>query len=124
MGIENVTVELLDGGGTVIATTTTDATGFYEFTGLTPGDYQVEFTTPSGFVLSPRQQGGDTAIDSDGADTAAAANCRLFLPGCCWATRGSSCRPGKPALLTMAPVVITRLVKKRCLACWPRWKPG
>ena len=28
----------------VIATTTTDADGFYEFTGLSPDDYTVEFT--------------------------------------------------------------------------------
>ena len=41
-GIENITVSLLDDMGNVIATTTTDATGFYEFTGLVPGTYTVE----------------------------------------------------------------------------------
>jgi hypothetical protein len=34
-GIENVTVTLQDDNGNTLATTTTDATGFYEFTNLT-----------------------------------------------------------------------------------------
>ena len=33
-GIENVTVTLQDDNGNTLSTTTTDATGFYEFTGL------------------------------------------------------------------------------------------
>ena len=47
-GIEGVTVTLTgtegDGDG-VTLTTVTDATGFYEFTGLVPGDYTVTFPT-------------------------------------------------------------------------------
>ncbi|MBK9462537.1 MAG: carboxypeptidase regulatory-like domain-containing protein [Sphingobacteriales bacterium] len=35
-GVDGVTVTLYDGNGAVVATTTTDATGAYEFTGLTP----------------------------------------------------------------------------------------
>ena len=41
-GIENVTVSLLDGNGSVIDTMVTDATGFYLFTDLLPGDYTVQ----------------------------------------------------------------------------------
>jgi len=40
-GIPGVVVELLDGNGNVVATTTTDANGEYLFTGLVPGDYTV-----------------------------------------------------------------------------------
>ena len=82
MGINGATVTLLadtDGDGEiddVVATTTTGddpdtpetEQGYYEFTGLAPGvEYQVQFTTPDGFdAVSPRQEGGDSAIDSDG----------------------------------------------------------
>jgi protocatechuate 3,4-dioxygenase beta subunit len=76
-GIAGVTVNLTrdkngDGDvsdiGEILATTTTDSTGFYQFKGLTPGlDYQVQFIQPNGFnAVSPRQQGGNAAKDSDG----------------------------------------------------------
>ena len=71
-GIAGVEVKLLadtDADGAIddlVATTTTDATGFYDFTGLTPGDYKVMFTQPTGFDgVSPFQVGGDSAVDSD-----------------------------------------------------------
>ena len=64
-GIEDVTVNLLDEDGNVIATTTTDENGFYEFTDLTPDTYSVEFVTPDGLTASPANQGSDDAMDSD-----------------------------------------------------------
>ena len=67
-GIPNVTVRLYDGGGTNILTTTTNASGLYNFTNLTPGDYFVEFILPAGWNFSPQDQGGDDSLDSD-ADT-------------------------------------------------------
>ncbi|MDA0989525.1 MAG: SpaA isopeptide-forming pilin-related protein, partial [Verrucomicrobia bacterium] len=63
-GIVSVTVNLLT-NGTVVATTTTDASGFYSFTNLFPGDYVVEVVPPAGHVVSPQDQGGDDAVDSD-----------------------------------------------------------
>jgi hypothetical protein len=42
-GIEGVLVTLYDSGGTAIGTTTTNALGYYTFTGLQPGDYSVGF---------------------------------------------------------------------------------
>jgi hypothetical protein len=76
-GIDGATVKLLDGNGTVVATTTTGddphtggvQKGYYEFTGLTPGaTYRVEFVRPDGYdSTSPRQVGSDRSKDSDGA---------------------------------------------------------
>ena len=40
-GIAGVTVDLLDSGGNLVATTTTDENGAYDFMGLPAGDYQV-----------------------------------------------------------------------------------
>ncbi|MCH2081055.1 MAG: PKD domain-containing protein, partial [Saprospiraceae bacterium] len=64
-GIDGVTVNLLDENGNQIATTTTSGGGAYEFTGLLPGDYIVEFIKPNGFTPTPSNQGGDDALDSD-----------------------------------------------------------
>ncbi|MFH1194404.1 MAG: SdrD B-like domain-containing protein, partial [bacterium] len=77
-GIQGVVVQLLQSNA-VIATTTTDANGFYQFTGLANGTYTVKladanFTT--GGVLSSsnelkwyatkKNQGSDDTKDSDG----------------------------------------------------------
>ena len=75
-GINGVTVRLLSCAGVELQTTvtgaggpndqSTDVNGYYEFGDLLPGCYQVAFDTPLGFVVSPRQQGGNPALDSDG----------------------------------------------------------
>ncbi|MDZ4682322.1 MAG: SdrD B-like domain-containing protein [Saprospiraceae bacterium] len=67
-GIDNVTVNLLDGNGNFITSTTTDATGFYQFTGLIPGSYLVEFVEPAGMLFTPANQGAND-IDSDADQT-------------------------------------------------------
>ncbi|WP_460961997.1 SdrD B-like domain-containing protein [Spirosoma litoris] len=54
--------------GVASATTVTNASGFYSFTGLTPGSslsYSVGFTTPSGYTAVLAHQGGNDALDSD-----------------------------------------------------------
>jgi uncharacterized repeat protein (TIGR01451 family) len=52
-GIAGVTVNLYASNGTtLIATTTTDANGYYRFDNLPGGDYIVEVVTPAGFVSS------------------------------------------------------------------------
>jgi SdrD B-like domain len=68
LGIDNVTVKLLDGAGNVVATTTTNPSGVYSFDNLIPGTYVVEFvksTLPAGFEFSPKDQGGNDTRDSD-----------------------------------------------------------
>ncbi len=65
-GLKGVTVTLKDASGNTVGTTTTDDNGAYSFTGLEPGDYTVSFTKPgSDWTISPADQGGDDASDSD-----------------------------------------------------------
>ncbi len=68
LGLDGVTVKLYDSSNNLVDTTTTSGGGAYNFTGLTPGDYYVEFVLPAGYAFSPQDQGGDDALDSD-ADT-------------------------------------------------------
>ncbi|MEI6179162.1 MAG: SdrD B-like domain-containing protein, partial [Chloroflexales bacterium] len=49
---------------TLTLTTTTDASGYYSFTNLTPGDYYLIFQAPTGYAITRQNQGADTA-DSD-----------------------------------------------------------
>ena len=48
-----VTVELLNNGGSVVATTTTNGSGNYSFGSLAGGTYNVEFVAPNGLGFSP-----------------------------------------------------------------------
>ncbi|MEI8199491.1 MAG: SdrD B-like domain-containing protein [Eubacteriales bacterium] len=67
-GIAGITVELLDGAGALLASTTTNGSGLYSFADLDPGTYQVRFTNPSGnYKFSLPGIGSDRTIDSDGA---------------------------------------------------------
>jgi uncharacterized repeat protein (TIGR01451 family) len=66
--VPNVTVTLQDSEGGVLATTTTDARGYYGFPGLAPGQtYTLVFTPPSGAALTTQHSGSNDAIDSDPA---------------------------------------------------------
>ncbi|MBW4616798.1 MAG: carboxypeptidase regulatory-like domain-containing protein [Desmonostoc vinosum HA7617-LM4] len=68
-GVAGVTVELINPvTGSVIATTTTNANGGYSFSGLTPGNYQVKFTSPTGYSFSTANVGDDSK-DSDANST-------------------------------------------------------
>ncbi|MBZ0288082.1 MAG: carboxypeptidase regulatory-like domain-containing protein, partial [Anaerolineae bacterium] len=65
-GLGSVTVQLRDSGGTVVATTTTDASGNYSFTNLTPADYSIRVVLPAGYQFSPQDAAAATdATDSD-----------------------------------------------------------
>ena len=57
-GAPGVTVRLLDAGGSVLAATTTDASGNYGFAGLAPGGYRIAVALPSGNVRRPRSGWG------------------------------------------------------------------
>ena len=64
-GIANVTVKLLSGTGSTLATTTTDANGSYQFGNLAPGSYKVQVSAPSGWFTTLQGQGGNAALDSE-----------------------------------------------------------
>jgi hypothetical protein len=64
-GVAGVTVELLNGNGTsILATTTTNSSGLYSFTGLAAGTYEVKFLSPTGYAFTQQGVGGNPAVDS------------------------------------------------------------
>ena len=66
-GIEAITIELegMDSYGNMVNEfTTTNVQGLYRFD-VIPGNYQLTFDQPTGFLTSPSQQGGDLTTDSD-----------------------------------------------------------
>ncbi|MFC5405982.1 SdrD B-like domain-containing protein [Cohnella soli] len=80
-GVPSVTVELYDGNdlSNKLASKTTDANGNYEFDMLWPGDYVVKFILPDdSYIFSPKNQGGDSAKDSD-ADQATGMTSKITL---------------------------------------------
>ena len=64
-GVAGVPVKLLDENGLVIATTTTGSTGYYNFFNLGAGMYQVMFTIPTDYTISPQDIGTNDYADSD-----------------------------------------------------------
>ncbi|MDD2669535.1 SdrD B-like domain-containing protein, partial [Zoogloea sp.] len=64
-GIQGVTVKLLNSLGTVVATTTTDASGNYLFSNVNVGNYKVQVVAPTGYYYTKQNQGTNDAVDSD-----------------------------------------------------------
>ena len=64
-GIKDVVLELRNSSNQLIATTTSDANGQYEFKDLCAGTYTVTVIAPQGDVLTTAGAGGDTAKDSN-----------------------------------------------------------
>ncbi len=65
--LAGVTVELLDASGTVIATTTTNDAGSYQFTGLRPGVYMVREIQPADYFHGSQRVGSGSGTVA-GAD--------------------------------------------------------
>ncbi len=66
--LEGVTVQLMGTdifGNTVDTATISASNNHYAFTNINPGTYIVKFSTPAGFVFSPKDQGNDDTVDSD-----------------------------------------------------------
>jgi hypothetical protein len=60
------TVNLETCAGELVATTTTDATGFYLFDNVEDTiEYRVCFVLPDGYSFAPKDQGGSEGLDSD-----------------------------------------------------------
>jgi uncharacterized repeat protein (TIGR01451 family) len=68
-GIAFVPVALYTCAGVMVTSTVTDASGYYLFPGLTPGDYSVQFSLPAGYAFSKAFQGANTAKDSNADET-------------------------------------------------------
>ena len=69
-GVGGVTVDLLNAAGTsVIAVTATNASGFYQFTGLLPGTYEVKFAAPAGDGFTTEGAGSNPAVNSSANQT-------------------------------------------------------
>jgi hypothetical protein len=64
-GVDGVGVQLLDGSGAVVGSTTTAGGGFYQFAGLLPGTYSVQFVVSPPFHFTAQYQGGNPATDSN-----------------------------------------------------------
>lgn len=64
--LANIAVTLFDADGSVVSSTQTDARGLYEFAGLNPGIYFIEYGLPNDFLIFVwPDEGTDDAIDSD-----------------------------------------------------------
>ena len=76
-GIAGAKVELLDKNGNpakdfyghTVTAQTTGNDGKYKFCKLRDGEYIVKVTPPNGYVISPKDKGGDDAKDSDVSPT-------------------------------------------------------
>ena len=65
-GIANITVQLYNcSSNSLVATTTTNASGSYLFNYLAAGSYYVQFVVPAGYTVSPASQGIDLSLDSN-----------------------------------------------------------
>lgn len=64
-GVEGVTVDLYQADDTYVSTDITDSDGLYMFEALTPGDYYLVFTLPTGYGFTNPDQGTDDETDSD-----------------------------------------------------------
>ncbi len=67
-GFNGLTVSLMQNGSVISTTTTADkngSPGYYLFDNLPPGTYSVCFQMPSGYTVTPPNQGSDDALDSD-----------------------------------------------------------
>jgi hypothetical protein len=80
-GIAEVVVHLLDCFGQVLDTTETDVDGMYWFTQLMPGNYNIQFELPDGYVFSPQNQGNDPALDSDADPANGTTDCTTLDAG-------------------------------------------
>jgi uncharacterized repeat protein (TIGR01451 family) len=66
-GIPGVQVNLYKGDGTYVGTTYTNASGYYLFDFLYPGNYYLEFINPTGYDRTFPNRGNDVS-DSDSGD--------------------------------------------------------
>ncbi|MBL9115235.1 MAG: right-handed parallel beta-helix repeat-containing protein [Verrucomicrobiaceae bacterium] len=81
-GLSGVTAQLHDSLGTAVVgkSSISNAAGVWTIPAITPGIYSVQFSTPSGYVISPQDQGGNDALDSDPNSSGRTATIDLSSP--------------------------------------------
>lgn len=80
-GVGNVTVKLYDCNNVLKGTTTTNASGYYLFANLFPGNYYVQFVLPTGYVFTSKDQGSNDSLDSDADVTTGKTICTTITAG-------------------------------------------
>jgi len=79
-GVSNAVVQLMDCGGALLATVSTDVGGRYLFSGLVPGSYKVTFVTPPGGTPTLANQSPDDR-DSDADTVTGMTACYTLISG-------------------------------------------
>ena len=64
-GLTGVVVRLYGSGSNLLLTTTSGVGGAYAFTNIPSGSYFLEFVTPTNYLPTVQDAGGDDALDSD-----------------------------------------------------------
>ncbi len=64
-GLEGVEVTLYSLDNEVVDVTTTDSNGEFLFPNVPPAEYYLAFDIPSGYIVSPQNEGNDETLDSD-----------------------------------------------------------
>ena len=81
IGLSNVVVNLYNNNGDIVDSTVTDQYGRYAFYQLSPGEYYVEFITPTGYYFSPQDIGSNDSIDSDADPLSGKTITAILIPG-------------------------------------------
>lgn len=64
VGVAGISITLYDAANTIIASTLTDAYGYYQFCNLMPNTYHIGVTLPQNYIFTNSNNGND-AVDSD-----------------------------------------------------------
>lgn len=69
IGVSNMSVQLYNSAGIIVATSVTDAYGYYSFASVSPGSYYVVFQIPAGYSFTRQNVGGISALNNSKANT-------------------------------------------------------
>lgn len=80
-GYPGMQVQLFDCNSNLIAQTTTNASGNYNFINLLPGNYAIKFNLGTGWYFTQSGQGNDPAFDSNVNQTTGFTGCETLISG-------------------------------------------